>query len=293
LLDYPTIRSLAGRLDQLRAIARDRLLLPVRAQGRRAPLFHAHAAHGNVLFVRKLLPFFHAKQPLYAIQARGLAEDETPHRSFASMAADYVGQIRRVQPRGPYFLAGHCIGGLIAFEMAQHLKALGQDVGAVVMIDPEYHPNAVPWLHWRNPGARHVRLWLTLIRPVWFVQRWLRQIRDLLAGRPVIWYPTETGANRQRQQAVIAGLRTALKAYRPRPYAGKLVILCSAERRKHLSNPATGWHSLAPQVEFIEIGTSHDEVFFGALPAVGTAIERILDEAQPASLRPLDKSAAE
>jgi thioesterase domain-containing protein len=177
--------------------------------------------------------------------------------------------------------------------MAQHLKALGHDVGAVVLIDPEYHPNAVPWLHWRDPAAPLVRLWRNLIRPVWFAQRWRRRIQDHLAGRPVVQQPAETGANRQRQRALIAGLSAALMAYRPRPYDGRLVILCSAERRRHLSNPATGWPSLAPRVEFIEIGASHDEVFFSALSAVGQTLERILEAAQPESRRPLDRSAAE
>jgi thioesterase domain-containing protein len=293
LLDYPTIRSLAGRLEQLGAISHDRLLVAIRAQGRRLPLFYAHAAYGNVLFVRKLLPFLHAEQPLHAIKARGLHEGEMAHRTFEAMAVDYVAQIQRIQPKGPYFLAGHCIGGLIAFEMAQRLKSLGQDVGAVVMVDPEHHPNAVPWLHWRDPGALHVRLRRELVRPLWYIQRRLRQLRGILAGRPVPPQETETGANLPRQRALISGLRAALLAYRPRPYEGRLVILCSAERRKHLSNPATGWRALAPRVEFVEIGGSHDEVFFGALPAVGETIERILGQAQPENLRPLERSAAE
>jgi thioesterase domain-containing protein len=293
LLDYPTIRSLAGRLEQLGAIAGNRLFLPVRARGRRAPLFYAHAAFVNVLFARKLLPYLHAEQPVYAIQARGLHEGEKPHQTFASMAADYVDLIRRVQPKGPYFLAGHCVGGLVAYEMAQHLKALGEDVAAVVMVDPEYHPNAVPWLHWRNPSALHVRLWRTFIRPIWFAHRWLRRIWGMLTGQPLPGLASETGANRQRQKAVMAGLKAALKAYRPRPYAGKLYILCSVERRKHLTNPATGWSSLAAEVEFVESGVSHEEVFIAAFPVVGAMIERILDAAQPAILAPIDRSAAE
>jgi thioesterase domain-containing protein len=293
LLDHPTIRRLARRLEQLGTLTPDRLLLPIRSQGWRIPLFHAHAAHGNVLFVRKLLPFLDAQQPFYAIQARGLQEGERPHDTFAAMAVDYSTQIRHIQPAGPYLLAGHCIGGIIAFEMAQHLTALGQEVGVVVLIDPEYHPNAVPWLHWRDPMAPGVRLWRQLLRPVWYVRRWKRRIRDRLAGLAVVQEPIETGANRQRQQALIAALREALLSYRPRPYEGKVVIICSAERRKHLSNPNTGWPTLAPRVEFIEIATSHDEVFFAALAQVGDTLERILKAVQPANRRPSERSAAE
>ena len=293
LLDYPTIRQLALFLDKAGAAAGSGLVIPLRAQGRRPPLFNAHAAYGNILFVRQLLPFLGDDQPLYALRARGLHKGEAPHHSFDSMAADYVDEIRHTRPQGPYVLAGHCIGGIIAFEMAQRLKAVGDDVAAVVMIDPEYHPNAVPWLYWRDPGALGVRLRLTILRPIWFARRWLRRIRDRLAGRPVVEYTTETGDNRQRQIAVIDGLRAALRAYRPKRYDGKVVILCSAERRRYLSTAPIGWHSLARDVEFIEIGGSHDEVFFGALPAVGRSLEGILKRFEPAGHRPLERVAAE
>lgn len=293
LLDYPTIRRLAAFLERTGPAAGTGLVIPLRAQGRRIPLFSVHAAHGNVLFVRQLLPFLGDEQRLYAIRARGLHKGEAPHRCFDSMAADYAGEIRRIQPEGPYVLTGHCVGGIIAFETAQRLKAEGHDVAAVVMIDPEYHPNAVPWLYWRDPAALQVRLRLAILRPIWFVRRWHHRIRDRLAGRPVVKHKTETGDNRLRQNAVIDGLGAALHAYRPKRYDGKVVILCSAERRTYLSNAPIGWHSLAPEVEFIEIGGSHDEVFFGALPAVGRTLERILKRFQPMDPLPLERVAAE
>ena len=293
LLDYPTIRRLAGRLEQLGAITHDRLLLPVRAQGSRLPLFQTHAAYGNVLFVRRLLPFLDAEQPVYALQARGLQEGEKPHQSFTAMAADYVALIRRIQPTGPYMLAGHCVGGIIAFEMAQQLKAAGLEVGLVAMIDPDFHPNAVPWLYWRNPSGPLARFQRALLRPVWFAGRRYRRMIDHLTGRVLMEERSETGANRERQLALMAGLRAALKSYRPAPYDGRLVIICSADRRRHMSKPGTGWPSLAAEVEFVEISASHAEFFLGALPEVGEAMERALAAAQPANPRPLERSAAE
>ncbi len=307
LLDYPTIRRLAEYLEQVRAQAPERaanadgpgavnpdvvnpgvvnpgLVSPVRTHGQRpVPLFTTHAAHGNVLFVRRLLPLIDAGQRLYAIRARGLREGEAPHQSFATMAADYVDEIRRIQPEGPYLLAGHCIGGLIAFEMAHRLRQMGEDVAAVVMIDPEYHPNAVPWLYWREPEAASVRLRLSLLRPVWFLRRHLRRLAARLAGRPVLEQPAETGENRGRQADVIAGLKAAQRAYRPQRYDGRVVMLCSAERRRYLDNAAIGWRAVAPRVEFVEVCASHDEMFVGVLPAAASALDRVLRQAQPAA----------
>jgi thioesterase domain-containing protein len=287
LLDCPTIRSLARQLDDLGGSGRARLLMPVRSQGHRATLFHFHAADGNVLFVRRVLPFLDPDRPVFAVRARGLREGEVPHNNFAAFAADYVEEIRRRQPAGPYFLAGHCAGAFIALEIAQRLTALGQAVGAVIMIDPENHPNAVPWLHWRNPDAFSVRLKLLLIRPLWLLRRRLQDLLARIARRPVISYPSETGANLLRQRALHVGLRQALVSYRPAPYAGRLVILCSAERIGHLSNPALGWRTIAPQVEFIEIGSFHGDVFLTELSAVGAAIEQVLrDDGTPVRRAP-------
>jgi thioesterase domain-containing protein len=292
LLDYPTIRKLAGRLEQLGVRLPESIVLTVQGKGRRVALFHLHAALGNVLFVRRLMPFLDGEQPLYAIPARGLQLGETPHRHFDAMAADYCAEIRRLQPKGPYLLAGHCVGGLIAYAMAQHLVSQGESVAGVVMIDPDYHPHAVPWLHWKNPSALHIKLWRQILRPVWFARLWLRRLPQRLRGR-LPSEPQVTGLQRQRRAAVREGIRTALMAYRPKPHDGKVFIICSAERRRLLARPGTGWPSLAPQVEFIEISASHDEFFIGALPEVGHALETILAAIQPAAADQRERAAAE
>jgi len=277
LLNCPTIRKLATRLEELPTPAHDSLLMSVRPQGRLAPLFFPHAAWGNVLFVRRLLPFLHPDRPVFAIQARGLREGETPHRNFASMAADYVSQIQTFQPKGPYYLAGNCAGALIAFEMAQRLRALGEEVRAVVMVDPENNPHAVPWLHWRNPDAWHMGPWKFVVRLAWAVRhRFRRMYQRFTIGLPVRSITVITGPERERREAIHSGVKAAVLAFRPRPYDGKLTIVCCANRLKSLSNPITGWPSLSRQVEFVEAGGSHDDVFDAALPEVGATIERVI-----------------
>ena len=282
LLEYPTIRKLAARLQHLGARLPDDVVLTVQGSGRRLPLFHLHAALGNVLYVRRLLPFLDAEQPLYAIRARGLQERETPHRNFDAMAADYAAAIRRLQPKGPYLLAGHCVGGLIAYAMAQHLKDQREQVAAVVMIDPDYHPNAVPWLHWKNPSAPPFKVWRQILRPFWFLRLRLRRLFLRLRGRSIAEAAPMSPTQRRRRDGIAAGIRTALKAYRPRPYDGKVFIICSAERRRILSKPHSGWPFWARETRFITISASHDEFFIDALPEVGAALASVLASIQPA-----------
>jgi nonribosomal peptide synthetase CepC len=51
------------------------------------------------------------------------------------MAADYLGQIRTVQPAGPYHLLGWSLGGRIAQAMATLLEAEGAEVGLLALLD--------------------------------------------------------------------------------------------------------------------------------------------------------------
>ena len=63
-------------------------------------------------------------------------DDEPIPRSIEAMAADRVPLVLEAQPQGPYRLAGHCNGALLAFETARLLVADGHSVEWVAMIDP-------------------------------------------------------------------------------------------------------------------------------------------------------------
>ena len=55
---------------------------------------------------------------MYALQASGLLEGQTPIDTIEAMASAYVSAIQVGQPAGPYHLCGWSAGGLIAYEMA-------------------------------------------------------------------------------------------------------------------------------------------------------------------------------
>ena len=51
------------------------------------------------------------------------------------MAAHYLKEIRRVQPEGPYHFLGYSFGGIVVLEMAHQLRAVGETVGLLGMLD--------------------------------------------------------------------------------------------------------------------------------------------------------------
>jgi thioesterase domain-containing protein len=76
---------------------------------------------------------------VYGIQAVGLDRKRTPSRDVHEMAARYVKEIRSIQREGPYFLGGHCMGGLLALEIASQLELQGADVGLLMASDTLPH----------------------------------------------------------------------------------------------------------------------------------------------------------
>jgi thioesterase domain-containing protein/acyl carrier protein len=117
-------------------------LVPVQPLGSKPPLFLIHGAEGNVLLYRQMAQYLGSDQPVYGLQSQGLNGDGRFDTTVPGMALEYIKEVQIVQPHGPYFLGGYCLGGIIAFEMAQQLKAIGEQVELVIMLDT-YNVGAV------------------------------------------------------------------------------------------------------------------------------------------------------
>jgi len=48
--------------------------------------------------------------------------------TIEELAKDYIEKIKKVQPKGPYYIAGWSLGGTIAFEMTLQLEKTGEKV---------------------------------------------------------------------------------------------------------------------------------------------------------------------
>ncbi|MFF1698767.1 amino acid adenylation domain-containing protein [Streptomyces sp. NPDC058257] len=113
------------------------VILPLRPEGSRPPLFCLHTGMGLSWTYAALLPYLPQDQPVYGVQARGITQPQSGQlpRSVAEMAADYADEIRAVQPVGPYHLLGWSIGGTIAQAVAARLEELGEEVALLALLD--------------------------------------------------------------------------------------------------------------------------------------------------------------
>ncbi|MCY8104946.1 amino acid adenylation domain-containing protein [Bacillus mojavensis] len=139
LFEAPTVAGLAERLEMGSSQSALDVLLPLRTSGDRLPLFCVHPAGGLSWCYAGLMTSLGTDYPIYGLQARGIGQQEALPKTLDDMAADYIEQIRTIQPKGPYHLLGWSLGGNVVQAMATQLQKQGEDVSLLVMLDA--YPN--------------------------------------------------------------------------------------------------------------------------------------------------------
>jgi thioesterase domain-containing protein len=131
--------ELAARKVEIREVVeansgRRSSIIPIHPSGSR-PAFYGVSPDGAgfswVRLARQLGP----DQPFYAFEAPGSDGAEPPVTSIEVLAARYLDDLRAFQPDGPYFIGGFCLGGMVAFELARQLRAQGQEVALLALIE--------------------------------------------------------------------------------------------------------------------------------------------------------------
>jgi thioesterase domain-containing protein/acyl carrier protein len=111
-------------------------VVAIQPGGDRPPFFCVHGNGGHVIGFHALAKHLGPDQPFYGIQSVGWDGEAVPFTSSEAMAAHYVAELRKVQPRGPYYLGGYSFGGRLVCYMANMLKAAGEEVALLALLDP-------------------------------------------------------------------------------------------------------------------------------------------------------------
>jgi amino acid adenylation domain-containing protein len=140
LFEAPTIAALAALL-RTDASPAPSCLVRIGAAGSRYRLFFVPGATGTVSYLHPLAQQLGSDTSFYAFQAQGLEGSSAPHQTLDAMAAHYAALLLEAQPHGPYLLAGHSFGGIVAFAIAQILVERGQEIALLAVVDG-HAPNA-------------------------------------------------------------------------------------------------------------------------------------------------------
>lgn len=139
LFEAPTVALLIQRFDSDTFGDPLDVLLPLRPRGDSAPLFCVHPIGGLSWSYAGLMPQLPSTYPIYGLQARGINGPASLPPTLEEMTADYVMQIREIQPKGPYHLIGWSFGGLVAFAAATQLQREGEEIGLLSLLDTYPH----------------------------------------------------------------------------------------------------------------------------------------------------------
>ncbi len=221
---------------------------------------------GNVLNLRHLAQLLGGDRPFYGLQARGLYGDAPPHTTIPDAAADYIAELRQVQPHGPYQLGGFSGGGLTAWEMARQLEAAGETVTLLVLLDTP--------LPMRPALTRADKALIKLAElqakgPGYLVE-WYRA-RQAWARRDRTVAPTGEAAF--HNAAIEAAFRAALPGYLMTPRAGATVLFRPpldrhwrvtggrwVSRAREYVFPDNDLTQFAPALQVVEVPGDHDSM---------------------------------
>ena len=266
LISSPTVRLLASNIETAQAGQAHRSLTPVNSRGGGAPVFCVHGMTGEAYATRKLYAALGENRRFYGFRAQGLGDNEKPLASMTAMAERYISEMREVEPDGPYVLAGWCGGALVAYEMAQRLRADGETVAGLVMVDPPVDRDFAPWLHGLKPGFS-------------FREHMRRFDRKLRRGLLLRWKLKTFDRRRYR---VEHAFHKGLTDYVPRPYGGPVLILYSEDIRAKMEEAGLDWKSFeCPDMRTACVSPRHSDNFDGAVGQLADEVRALLERVAP------------
>ncbi len=258
-----TSSCIAGLEKLLAADQPNSLAVTLQTQGTASPLFCLHDFSGHAMIYRHLARLMAPDRPVVGLQWAGLPNAGDPNMTVEAMARTYAGEIQRLQPQGAYHLCGNCFGGVVAFEVAQQLRAAGKEVALLALIDTAFPVGPAQRFLQKLAPARRLR---RLARMPWGekvsylatrthgLARWLvvalRRRRPSFVGNVDTSRPTDTShQDQQRRLGPVDANHLSVARYKPRPYDGAAALFCLGKPRNH-----GGWRRVVNQgLEFVEL----------------------------------------
>jgi len=265
LLHAGTIETLAARIREEGWVPPWSPLIPMQPAGTKPPFFCVHGVGGNVLNYRPLSQRLGNDQPFYGLQARGMDGKQPPIATIEEMAAVYLSEIKKVQPHGPYLVGGASFGGVVAYEMAQQLRAAGDAASFVALFDTNAVDSADERKTQQSLMTRiklHLGILLRGPDRLSYLRKKARRLRRKTVYR--IWQTVFAAFQKfgkplpQSLQDVAQNNYRALRIYKARPYDGRVGLFCARlEPEEFTEAKRRAWGMLVPGLEHYDVPGEH------------------------------------
>jgi oxalate---CoA ligase len=272
LLNVPTISLLAERIAEAQSQKTPSRVAIIQPGSARPPFFGIGAGPR----FRELARLLGQDQPFIAPIYPAPAELPVSC-GIEDIARYHVRSIRNVQPTGPYFLGGWCVDGLVAYEVAQQLKAAGELVALLVLFDTDFNFefDNMPWLVPVLVKAQALLLSLgfharaAITQPslndfLHYVRQHLNRVGERIRYRCLcLCYHLRTGKHRHDDWRTITALQHRMTSkYKPQPYCGDVLLLHRSVRYRLGARTLQLWRRLVRgTLEVHQIPGDHGDMF--------------------------------
>jgi aspartate racemase len=260
IFEAPTVEKLAKSVRREAWSMPDTSIVAIQSQGNRPPLFLCE----GVCIYHPLVPYLGADQPLYGLVNSMNKRGKDAANRVQDLAGQYIQEIRAIQPKGPYYLAGLSFGGIVAFEVAQRLIAEGQDVALLALFD-----TVLPDACKLKPISKRVQFHLHQLQQfgVTYVLEQIKGKLEFLKKRRTR-LEREISLKQNLGELHVAEYfeqqelnDRAEQAYQPQAYPGKMVVFRASDREDLATSdidPELGWGKFAlGELEIFDVPGDH------------------------------------
>jgi thioesterase domain-containing protein len=287
LFVHPNIAELSAYLET-NDKKKLKSLIPINTSGNKIPLYIICGAGGTVFKFREFVQLLSHDQPVYGLQQSADNDNiENFPDTIPSVAARYIEEILLENPYGPYALAGHCLGGTIAVEMANQLEAMGKKVSLLAMFDADvkekkdvvhaswnnfYHiPATIKKIALAVPIKIKFELFLLMKHPKQALQYKIRKVKPLFD----IVEPKLGNIEQEIFEKLTLKLEKALSSYEMKSYNGDILLFTATENYFFIDSvnkiiykkldvnydSKQAWKKYARSVKSYEVKGEHSTIF--------------------------------
>lgn len=226
-------------------------MMPINTEGNQTPFVLLHGEKMNY----PLSGHLGSDYPFYGFFHYGSQGEKIFHKRVESFAKDYINQLQKIVPEGPYYLAGFSFGGLVAFEMAIQLQKRGFDVPVLILIDckvpslkePVIATSVIPEISLRLYNySKEVYYWF------------YHKIRSMYYEFFLLFKPNLE--NKNRNYYIMSTYIDIAKRYKPGKALKGEILLFRSEKNDSVYK-YLGWDSFCDKVKMVIIKGDHHTIY--------------------------------
>jgi thioesterase domain-containing protein len=226
-------------------------MMPINTEGSKTPFILLHGEKMNY----PLSEYFGPQQPFYGFFHYGSEGEKIFHRKVEAFAKDYISQLRKIVPNGPYYLAGFSFGGLIAFEMAVQLQKQGLEVPVLILIDCK-NPISKEPVNGSNRISKISNQFYNYSKDVYYM--FFHKARNLYYESYLL-IKSRLHSN-SRNYYIMGTYMEIAKKYKPHgKFNGEILLFKS--RQNNSTHKNLGWDAFCNKVNLIIVEGNHKTIY--------------------------------